>query len=118
MVKKFTKSQMSVLEREREHTLAELENLREELKIELEHDDVDDAAPDLIEREKMQALIFTLERKLEDINHAMKQAQELGYGICEKCGNEIAPERLEIFPETTLCISCKRQSERLTRSIL
>ncbi len=115
MTKKTSKAQLAILEKEREQTLHELENLREELRIEIEIEDVDDVAADLVERDKIQALIFTLERKLEDINHAIKKAEVIGYGICEKCGKEIDPERLEIFPETTLCVDCKRESERLNR---
>ena len=115
MTKKTSKAQLAILEKEREQTLHELENLREELRIEIEIEDVDDVAADLVERDKIQALIFTLERKLEDINHAIKNAEVIGYGICEKCGKEIDPERLEIFPETTLCVDCKRESERLNR---
>ena len=116
MSKKITKSQLAVLQQERDHTLAELENLREELRIEMEIEDVDEVASELIERDKMYSLILSLERKLEDIDHAIKQAQEYGYGICEKCGKPIDPERLEIFPETTLCIDCKRASERMARA--
>ena len=115
MVKKITKGQMSVLERERDQTLKELERLREVLKAEVEMDDIDDVASDLVERDKTHALILGLERKLEDIEHALRQAQEVGYGICERCGNPIEPERLEIFPETTLCINCKRETERMNR---
>lgn len=115
MTKKITKSQLAVLQKEREQTLAELENLRKELSAEVEKEDVDDAASDLIERDKTQALIFTLQRKLEDIDHAIKHAEGQGYGICESCGREIDPERLEIFPETTLCVDCKRKQERLNR---
>jgi len=115
MAKKVTKSQLAILEQEREHTLTELDHLRSELRAEIELDDVDDVAPDLIERDKIQALIISLERKLEDIEHAIKQAQEVGYGICEICGKKIDPERLEIFPETTLCVDCKRQQERMVR---
>jgi DnaK suppressor protein len=115
MAKKVTKSQLAILEQERLHTLTELAHLRSELSTELELDDVDDAAPDLIERDKIQALIFSLERKLEDIEHAIRQAQEVGYGICENCGKKIDPERLEIFPETTLCVDCKRLQERMVR---
>jgi len=105
-----------VLEKDRDHTLAELERLREELRTEVEHDDVDDVASDLVERDKTQALILSLERKLEDIDHAIKQIQEGGYGFCEKCGKPIDPERLEIFPETTLCVDCKRKTERSVRN--
>ena len=115
MAKKVTKSQLAVLEQEREHTQRELDNLRAELRAEIEHDDIDDVASDLVERDKTHALILTLERKLENIDHAIEQAQAVGYGICENCGKKIDPERLEIFPETTLCVDCKRQSERLNR---
>ncbi|MEW5961020.1 MAG: TraR/DksA C4-type zinc finger protein [Chloroflexota bacterium] len=115
MTKKITKAQLAVLQKEREQTLTELENLRRELSAEFEKDDVDDAASDLVERDKTLALIFTLERKLEDIDHAIDHAEGQGYGICENCGKEIDPERLEIFPETTLCVDCKREYERLSR---
>jgi DnaK suppressor protein len=115
MSKKITKSQLSVLQQEREHTLAELHNLRQELRMGMEIEDVDEVASELIERDKVLSLILTLERKLEDIDHAIHKAQQHGYGVCEKCGKPIDPERLEIFPETTLCIDCKRESERLAR---
>ena len=115
MAQKITKSQLAILEQEQAHTLTELERLRAVLSAEIEHDDIDDVASDLIERDKTHALILSLERKLEDINHAIEQAQEVGYGICEKCGKQINPDRLEIFPETTLCVGCKRASERPVR---
>ena len=117
MAKKITKSQLTTLKQQREQALIELNHLREDLKAELELEDIDDAAADLIERDKIQALIFSLERKVESIDHAIKQAQEIGYGVCENCGKKIEPERLEIFPETTLCIDCKRQSERIPRGV-
>jgi RNA polymerase-binding transcription factor DksA len=116
MSKKNSESQLEVLKKEREHTLSELERLRAELRAELEHEDIDDVASELVERDKTQALIVSLENKLENINHAIKQAEAGSYGICERCGNPIEPERLEIFPETTLCISCKRATERQSRS--
>ncbi len=115
MAKKITQAQMAVLQKERDHTLIELEHLRAALKAEVEMEDVDNLASDFIERDKVQALIFTFERKLDDIDHAIQQAQAVGYGICEQCSIQIDPERLEIFPETTLCIDCKRERERLMR---
>ncbi len=118
MAKKITKAKLEELKRERDHAQAELEHLRDDLKAELEHEDLDDAASDLIERDKIQALIFSLEEKLESIDHAINHAQVIGYGICEKCGNQIEPERLEIFPETTFCINCKRESERMARRMM
>lgn len=115
MSEKISQDQLDMLKKQREQTAIELEKLRKELSSEVEKDDVEDAASDLIERDKTQALIYTLQRKLENIDHAIKNTQVLGYGICEKCGKTIDPERLEIFPEATLCINCKREQERLDR---
>jgi RNA polymerase-binding protein DksA len=116
MSKKISQSKLELLEKERKHTQTELEHLRSELRAEIEHDDIDDAASDLIERDKIQALIVALERKLQDIEHAIEQVKSGKYGICERCGNPIDPERLEIFPETTLCVDCKRETERMLRA--
>ena len=112
MANKASKSHIELLTQERDQVMAELTRLREDLKSGFELDDVDNVATDLVERDKTQTLIFALERKIESIDHAIAQAEEIGYGICEKCGNPIEPERLEIFPETTFCINCKRQTER------
>ena len=31
---------------------------------------------------------------------------------CEGCGEAITPERLEVFPDTRLCVECQRSDER------
>ncbi|MFL7792285.1 MAG: TraR/DksA C4-type zinc finger protein [Anaerolineae bacterium] len=31
------------------------------------------------------------------------------YGICERCGKPIHPDRLAVLPETRLCIECARE---------
>ena len=116
MAKKNIDSHLEILEQERDHTLAELERLRAELRTEVELNDVDDVATDLIERDKTYALILTLERKLKDIDHAIEQTKGGAYGICENCGKTIDPDRLEIFPEATLCVDCKRERERSVRT--
>ncbi len=115
MSKKITKPQQTALQKERESTMRELQNLRDTLRIKVEVEDIDEVATELIERDQTQALIITLEEKLKDIEHAMEQAEVAGYGVCERCGKTIDPERLEIFPETTLCVECKLESERMAR---
>ena len=102
------------LEEEREHALAELTRLREALKSEVDPD-ADEGDPDLIEREKVMALVNGLERKLESIEYAMRQAKEGTYGVCEHCGEPIDPARLEAVPEATLCVSCKSIVEQQSR---
>jgi len=59
---------------------------------------------------------YTLEensiRMLTAIDAALKRMDEGAYGMCTNCGREIPAERLEAYPWASLCIDCKRQSER------
>jgi len=106
--------QIDKLKQERDQILLELERLRDILKSEVDPD-ADEGDPDLVEREKVMALMQTLDRRLESVDYALRQAQEGAYGICERCGQPIDPARLEAVPETTLCIKCKAIVERQTR---
>jgi DnaK suppressor protein len=102
---------MMTLEQEREETLAEIQRLQTFLVVELDEAD-DEADPDVGEREKTLALIQTLERKVESIDHAIQNAQKGKYGICEVCGEPIDPERLALLPSTTMCVKCKQAREK------
>ena len=102
------------LEQERTETVERLERLREALKAEVEPA-TDEGYPDIYEREKNLALLQRLEQKLESINRALRLEKMGTYGICERCGEPIDPERLEALPDTTLCLKCKLEVERLTR---
>lgn len=106
--------QVKKLQEEREQVHLELDRLREALKIEVDPD-ADEGDPDLVEREKVMALVQSLERKIESIEYALRQAQEGTYGICERCGEPIDPARLEVVPEATLCVQCKSIVERQSR---
>lgn len=114
MGRNMTKLHVEKLTEERNQALLELERLREALKTEVDPD-ADEGDPDLVEREKVMALVQGLERKLESIEYALRQAQEGSYGICERCGEAIDPARLEAIPETTLCVKCKSIVERQSR---
>lgn len=55
--------------------------------------------------------ILALERRLEDrlnlITGALAKIEQGRYGVCERCGKPINPERLGAMPEATTCISCQ-----------
>jgi DnaK suppressor protein len=102
------------LELSRSETLEEMEHLRIELR-NMAEPSADEADMDAYEREKTWALIQTLERKVDSIDHALRMARNGTYGICENCSNRIDPARLEILPEATLCLECQRQRERRNR---
>jgi DnaK suppressor protein len=108
------KLQTEKLQKEQEQTLRELGRLREALKSEVDPD-ADEGDPDLVEREKVLALVNSLERKLSSIEYALRQTRDGTYGICERCGETIDPARLEAMPEATMCVKCKSIVERGAR---
>ena len=99
---------------ERDLAAAELHRLRSQMQTEIEHD-ADEGDPDIYEREKLLAVIRTLEDKMESLDYAMKALDNGQYGICERCGSEIGAERLKAMPGTTLCVKCKAATEKILK---
>jgi DnaK suppressor protein len=60
------------------------------------------------ERSRLIAVVETLRSNLRDVDIALMRLASGEYGICERCGRPIAPERLEAIPWARLCIECKR----------
>jgi RNA polymerase-binding transcription factor DksA len=56
------------------------------------------------------ALLVQLQEKVETLKNAMEDKGDSGYGICEKCGKPIHPDRLAVLPDATLCINCARNA--------
>ena len=44
----------------------------------------------------------------EKLRRALAKLEEGSYGRCDRCGNPIAPARLEAAPESVRCIDCAR----------
>ena len=99
---------------QRQQLLADIALLRESLQGEVDVD-VDEGDPDVIEREKSVVLLATLEERLASLDDAIKAVDRGTYGICERCGKPIPPERLEVKPEATLCVTCQAEVERLQK---
>lgn len=83
--------------------------------------DVDDLPDemDLASSEYLQSFTFRLrgrERMLLDkIQKALTRIDDGTFGDCEECGDKISTKRLEARPETTLCIRCKEEQERVEK---
>jgi DnaK suppressor protein len=69
-----------------------------------EHDP--EGATIAFERSQVATLVQQAGRQLEDIDAALARLDEGTYGICERCGRPIAPERLEVRPTARTCVSC------------
>jgi DnaK suppressor protein len=84
----------------------------------LDTDDLPDEM-DLASSEYLQSFTFRLRGReksfLDKIEKALRKIDEGTFGICEECGEEIQVKRLEARPETTLCIRCKEDQERMEK---
>ena len=56
------------------------------------------------ERSRVMSLVRALRSNLRDVDRALSKMDAGTYGMCERCGNAIAPERLEALPWAVLCI--------------
>ena len=92
----------------------ELEHLRNMMQGEVDVE-LDEGDTEIVEREKTAALIAVLERRQQDIEHALRVIDLGQYGICERCGGQIPPARLEVKPDATLCMNCQREVESINR---
>lgn len=74
---------------------------------------------DLASSEYIQSFTFRLRGRervfLQKIDKALKKIDDGEFGICEQCEEPISVKRLEARPETTLCIRCKEDQERLEK---
>ena len=50
--------------------------------------------------------------EIQVLRHALAKFEDGSYGLCEGCGQPIAPSRLLARPEARLCIACQTRAER------
>jgi DnaK suppressor protein len=71
-----------------------------------------DGAAETLDRGIELSLEDNAEHLLGAIESALARVEAGTYGMCERCGQAIANERLEALPWATKCIECKRLEER------
>lgn len=54
----------------------------------------------------------TFWRRRQDIESAIEALEAGEYGVCEDCGDKIAPRRLEAAPWARRCVACEEERER------
>ena len=72
--------------------------------------------------EHSQSLLLQLRDRekflLGKVESALERLADGSFGTCDRCGQEIAPRRLEVRPVTTLCLDCKDEEEMEERRSL
>ncbi len=110
----FTENQLTQLRAALHKRYLELQNeIRNELAHTKDTDDFDLAEylnniPDDIDT----ALVDRQINEMRELEMSMKYLNELEFGDCIDCGNEIGFERLLAYPSAQRCIQCQNQYEK------
>jgi len=75
-----------------------------------EHDP--EGATIAFERAQVSALERRTRQRLEDVDEALDRLAADDYGVCERCGQPIDPERLAVRPAARTCVACAGVSRR------
>lgn len=103
---------MPDIERHKNQIEARLQELKDRLRnvedaLDVTADpDLEDQAIELQDDEVLEGLGRAGEREIQLLGQALDRIANGTYGICKKCGDEIATERLDAVPYAVLCRDC------------
>lgn len=116
-----TKALRADLHARREQIQAELAQLQEELESfgveqQIERgglgNHLAEDGSNVQEQERILAVSGDLTNILTQVDAALQRMDERTFGICQRCGQQVDPERLEAFPYVAYCIECQTILER------
>ena len=108
----------SRLKTEQKHLLGELEQIEATIRpTEVRREGSpfgkrEEEATESFELEKRLALEKQIRDHLTEVEHALEKFEKGTYGLCDICGEPIAPARLEVLPQANLCVNCKGKNAR------
>jgi DnaK suppressor protein len=76
----------------------------------------EEEAAEAMEFEKRIALEKQLIDSLSNIDRAIQKYEVGTYGICDQCSKPIEAARLEALPYACLCLNCKANQDKSSRS--
>lgn len=121
MNKKLLEKFKKLLLKEKASVLNHIQNLKGSSDQNLDEvgpgDDVDIASTEIAQT-ALQKLGNREQKHLAKIDYALQKIESGDYGICEECGEDIAPARLEARPITLYCIDCKTLQEQKERQYI
>ena len=75
---------------------------------------VGDGTAEAVSRFNDVGVADSLNLSLERVDRALAKLAEGSYGTCDSCGGEIPAARLEVQPESVVCVSCAGLARRAT----
>ena len=64
------------------------------------------------QRAQLVTLLARSRAAVDDLDRALERLDRGEYAICERCGGDIPPDRLEARPATTTCVRCASPPDR------
>lgn len=74
--------------------------------------DIGDMSANTYSRDVLLNLSENQRQKIRDIDAALDRLAQGEYGVCVRCGDEIAARRMEVRPFSRYCIECKTDVEK------
>ena len=68
--------------------------------------DSSEQAVEMEDDQSLEAQALLVTREIASVKRALARIEDGEYGICVRCGGDIAPARLDARPEAALCIGC------------
>jgi RNA polymerase-binding transcription factor DksA len=93
---------------ERSEVIRELESLNTRLETKADYE-LGEGDPMIYQWELNLALRERAAQHLTEIDQALQQLDMGHYGVCERCGQPIEPERLAVLAHTKLCSQCAQR---------
>ena len=72
-------------------------------------DSAEENADEVITYQENLSTSSNLDGYLDEIEAAIERIDEGKYGVCGKCGLEIRPDRLKVFPAAKICMDCTKE---------
>ena len=67
---------------------------------------IGDGTSEAVERLSTTAAARSIASSIEAIDRALEKITNGSYGVCDRCGEAIAPARLTALPATAHCVAC------------
>ena len=106
----MTKDHTTILQRELEDVQKQIEALERAAEFKPDYG-LGEGDPEITRWEMDRALLRRLKERRETLKSALSGSSDGAYGICERCGNPIHPDRLAVLPDTRICINCARMAQ-------
>jgi len=72
-----------------------------------------DVAQGVEQQELAHLSVSRLTERARRLCNALTRLEDGEYGVCSECGAPIPPKRLLALPDTTTCVACQEQLERV-----